>query len=457
MAGETSGGFSGNTFPNVAGIIAEYNPFHNGHAFHIMEAKKRCNASYCIAAISGDFVQRGAPAIFDKYARTFMALSSGADLVVEMPPHFAVSSAEDFASCGIALLDAMGVVSHVCFGSECGDTAAIMEAADILAKEPEGFSESLKKHAALGLPYPKARQLALSHYLSSCGKPESPASLLSSPNNILGVEYCKALRKRGSSMIPVAVLREGAGYHDKELSGSFSSATGIRKAVFDLYESRARVSPPLPSVPSRSHGDLYEKEQGCAQRGYGDLSSQLPPACLPFLNTATPISANDFSLLLSYRLLELSGQPGGFEIFSDVSPDLALRLKKQVLRFSSFEERITALKTRQYTYTRISRSLLHILLHMTREDMETRKRLGYVSYIRILGFKRESAPLLGAVKRASRLPLITKTADAPRLLPPDALKQFNQDLFCSHIYQSVLEQKSHVRPENEYTRSVVIV
>ena len=122
---------------HVAGVIAEYNPFHNGHAFHIREAKKRCGASYCIAVMSGDFVQRGGPAIFDKYARTRMALSAGADLVVEMPPIFALASAEDFAACGIALLHHLGVVTHVCFGSECGDTDPLMELARILTGEPE--------------------------------------------------------------------------------------------------------------------------------------------------------------------------------------------------------------------------------------------------------------------------------------------------------------------------------
>lgn len=458
MAGKNTDSFSENILGNVVGIIAEYNPFHNGHAFHIREAKKYCHAPYCIAVMSGDFVQRGGPAIFDKYVRTSMALLSGADLVVEMPPYFAVSGAEDFASCGIALLDCLGVVSHVCFGSECGDTDSLMQLADILAKEPRELSESLKKHAALGLPYPKARQLALSHYLAFCGKSSSLASLLSYPNNTLGVEYCKALLKSDSSIVPAAILRQGAGYHDEKLSGNLSSATAVRKAIFDRYESKIKPSHLPDHAQSQTHGAFSEEEQDClSQENYPDLSSQLPGDCLKFINTATPVSINDFSLLISYRLLELSGQPEGFETFADVSGDLSLRLKKQILDFASFEDRIAALKTRQYTYTRVSRSLMHILLHMTENDMRARKQSGYASYIRILGFRRESAPLLKAVKRAAKLPLITKTADAPRILSADVLRQFNQDLFCSHIYQSVLEQKSHVRPKNEYTRSVIIL
>lgn len=451
MTEKISNAFSANEPGNVVGIIAEYNPFHNGHAFHIREAKKRCGASYCVIVMSGDFVQRGSPAIFDKYTRTSMALSSGADLVIELPPCFAVSAAEDFASCGIALLDSLGVISHVCFGSECGDTAALKNLADILVREPEDFLAPLKKLTASGLSYPKARETALAHYLSLQGKPKSMASLLSSPNNILGVEYLKALSKRGSSITPVAILREGAGYHDDNLFCGFSSAAAIRKAVFHSLEER-------PKTPCRKSGHLHKENQDhIPKENRDDFSGQVPPACLELINTSTPISINDFSLLLSYRLLELSSQGGGLETFAGVSPDLALRLSKQVLEFASFEDRIAALKTRQYTYTRISRSLLHILLNMTKEDIQNRKQCGFASYIRILGFRRAASPLLSAIKKASRLPLITKTADAPNILPPDVLIQFNQDLFCSHIYQSVLEQKSLMRPANEYTRSVVIL
>lgn len=430
---------------HVVGIIAEYNPFHNGHAFHIQEAKRLCSASYCIVVMSGDFVQRGQPAIFDKYVRTFMALSSGADLVVEMPPAFALAGAEDFASCGIALLDSLGVVSHVCFGSECGTTSPLMELARILVQEPKPFQAEMKRLVSSGLSYPKARQAALSFCLSSCQKPESIASLLSSPNNILGVEYLKAIIRKNSSMVPVTIRRQGAGYHEESLSSEFSSAAAIRRLIFDNFkwsrENAAKCS--APDAP-------FHKMPAA-------LKNQIPLSCLDTVNDAVPINVNDFSLLLSYRLLENSSQPEGLERFADVSPELALRMSKYILHFSSFEERIAALKTRQYTYTRISRCLMHILLNMTKEDIDARKRTGYASSIRILGFCRDSAPLLGAVKRGSKLPLVTKTADAPRILSQDALKQFQQDLFCSHVYQSVAEQKSRTRSKNEYTRSVIIV
>lgn len=432
----------------VTGIIAEYNPFHNGHAFHIQEAKRLCNASCCVVVMSGDFVQRGEPAIFDKYARTFMALSSGADLVVEMPPAFALASAEDFAACGVALLESMGIVSHLCFGSECGRIAPLMDLARILALEPEPFRETLRREATSGLSYPKARQKALAQYLASRQMSTDPASLLSSPNNTLGVEYLKALLKQDSPIIPVTIARQGAGYHDQCLSAEYSSATAIRKRIFELYQCRehntARHGVPAPDAPGQNAPDWA-------------LQTQVPSSCLETIRTAVPVCTDDFSLLLSYRLLELSQQAAGLDGFADVSPELALRIARHTLNFSSFEERIADIKTRQYTYTRISRCLMHILLNITHANMDSRKRLGYGAYLRILGFRRDSAPLLGEIKRCSRLPIVTKTADAPRILSPQALESFNHDLFCSHMYQSVVQQKTCMRPKNEYTRSLVIV
>jgi len=427
----------------VAGIIAEYNPFHNGHGYLIQEAKRLSNAPYCVVAMSGDFVQRGEPAVFDKYARTYMALAAGADLVVELPPAFALASAEDFASCGISLLDSLGVVSHVCFGSECGSLSPLMDLARILASEPEPFQASLRQETALGQSYPKARQTALSRYLSSCQKQEDTSALLAFPNNILAVEYLKALIRSHSSMTPVTISRKGAGYHDETLGFGFSSATAIRKIIFDQY----REHPPVPGQDAPlSCGGLTEA-----------LKDQMPPCCLETAAAAVPLNANDFSLLLSYRLLEHFGDPQELCRFADVSPDLARRISRQTYSFSSFDQRAAALKTRQYTYTRISRCLMHILLNLTREDIDARKRMGYVTSIRILGFRKNASPLLSAVKRGARLPLVTKTADAPRILSPHALSQFQQDLFCSHVYQAAAEQKCGLRPKNEYTRSVIIV
>lgn len=428
----------------VVGIVAEYNPFHNGHAYQIQEAKRLSGAKHCIVVMSGDFVQRGAPAIFDKYTRTEMALLGGADLVIEIPPMFAVSSAEDFAGCAVSLLDHLKIVSHLCFGCECGDTGPLMKAAQILCEEPEVFRTVLREGLKTGLSFPQARMKALkSLSLGSDYSEILSENVLSAPNNILGVEYCKALIWRESSIIPFTIKRRGNDYHDTLLSSCemdkaetcFSSASALRKALEDFYGSSDCSSWKLEPL----------------------LRKNVPESVWELANEYAPVFPDDFSALLSCRLLELQSQNADLTDFEDVSEELAARMKHRILDFSTYENRIEGLKTKQYTYTRVSRSLVHILLNITREEIMFRKGHDYISCFRVLGFKRDSASLLTAIKKATRLPLITKTADAANFLDEEALKEFYRDLLCSHVYQSVAGLKKGNRKTNEYTQPVIIL
>lgn len=222
----------------TAGIIAEYNPFHNGHRYQIEELRARTGADFVIIAMSGDFVQRGEPAVFDKYTRTRMALNAGADLVLELPAAFATSSAEDFAACGVALFDKLGVVDLLCFGSECGDVTALEPVARLLAKEPEGYGKLLQERLSKGDSFPKAREWAVTEWMKREINTDGAdmQALLSSPNNILGIEYMKALIRRGSSIDPYTIQRNGQGYNDSDIDAvadgqGFASASAIRKAL----------------------------------------------------------------------------------------------------------------------------------------------------------------------------------------------------------------------------------
>lgn len=444
------------SLPSVSavGIIAEYNPFHNGHAYQLKKAMELSGADYCIAAISGDFVQRGGPAVFDKYTRAVMALEAGADLVVELSPIFASSSAEDFAACGVALLDALGVVSHLCFGSESGNLAELSAAADLLAEEPEEYQQTLRQYLKEGYTFPQARAAALSSY--DCNiDPE----LLNQPNNTLGIEYLKSLKKRNSAITPITIKRMGSGYHEAAIAPDqpMASATAIR-AVLEA-QTASVPNPSTLEVDPESLQSIISNDFGDSDRPSGSdllLASQMPPAALNLARTRLPLTADDFSVLLSLRLLELDRRGTDLGQFLDVSPELAQRIRRQVLDFSSISSRIQNLKTRQYTYTRISRSLFHILLNMTEDDAIRRKQRGYASYIRVLGFRRESATLLGAIKKASALPLITKTADASKILSENAFSDFQRDLYCSHLYQAVYQAKTGQALPNEYTHSVII-
>ncbi len=435
---------SGN-FP-VVGIIAEYNPFHNGHAYQIARAKELSGADACIVVMSGDFVQRGAPAVFDKYTRAAMALTSGADLVLEMPAVFATSSAEDFAACGVALLRRLGVITHLCFGSECGDIDLLSRIADLLAREPAGYADALREQLRKGMTFPEAREVAFLQYLESGDSSiwaaaaggdvpnrtygmEQLSQVLSSPNNILGIEYCKALSRQSSSITPITVTRAGSGYHDVELTDGFASATGIRRTLRQL------------------HPDDWAAE----------LKHQMPGEVLSMLAGSLPLTSEDFSPLLNAALLQLVHQKIPLSGYADVSGELETRILSMLLEFGSFEERIQRLKTKQYTYTRISRALLHLMLGIKKTDIEAGRALDYAPYARVLGFRRDSAVLLTRIKKQSEIPLVTKTADAANCLTPAAYEMIQQDFVCSHMYSSVWNGRYQRPVPNEFSRQIVIV
>ena len=229
---------------NVIGIIAEYNPFHNGHAYQIAHVRKNLHADYIVVAASGDYVQRGEPALLDKYTRARMALSSGADLVLELPVLWSTASAELFADAGISLFEKTGCVNGICFGAESGDLALLRRIADVLADEPADLKASLKHNLKSGNTFPKAREAALLSYFADAAdqdgalpvSTETLSSLLASPNNILALEYLKSLRRRASSITPYLLKREGAAYHETSIRSGASevpaSASAIRHTLF---------------------------------------------------------------------------------------------------------------------------------------------------------------------------------------------------------------------------------
>ncbi|MCI8659413.1 MAG: nucleotidyltransferase family protein [Lachnospiraceae bacterium] len=418
------------------GIIAEYNPFHNGHLHQLHMLRSLTGADYVITAISGDFVQRGKPAIYDKYTRTRMALLAGVDLVLELPVCFATGSAMDFASCGVALFDRLGIVDWLGFGSESGDCDLLFKAAYLLEKDPEEFAQTLQTLLRQGLSFPQARATAFRQYLSRT-EPDlgDVTSLISSPNNILGIEYLRALIRRGSSIKPVTIRRIGQDYHGTDPVGrdTAASASAIRKAIRE--ENSDMVSHQVPKA----------------------VSELLSSKCF-----GTPVFSDDLTALINSRILELSNPSRSvnrcpFEAYADMSLELAARLQRNVLNFATFTGRILQLKTRGYTYTRISRALLHLLLGITAEETSHYREKDYVCYARILGFRRQAAPLLSQLKQSSSLPLITKTARAHKVLDPDGLAMLQMDFHASHLYQSMVFAKTGQTMPNEYTQSVIVL
>lgn len=429
----------------VVGLITEYNPFHNGHKYHIEKSKEVTGADYVIAVMSGNFVQRGAPAITNKYARSMMAINNGVDLVFELPVCYATGSAQYFALGAVALLSRLGIVDFLCFGSECGDIKVLKDAADLFLKSPKDYENLLYTYIKEGYSYPAARAKAAGHTLSS-GENEKDAGMLkiiSEPNNILGIEYMRALRQINSPIKPATIKRHKAGYHDitldiasSEASGedseiSISSATAIRTVL-----EKADAFNNLPAVKS-----------SVPERVYDYLSDNL--------NFEYPITVEDFASIIKYKLLSESKED--LAAYLDLSPDLADRIKNTDIINCNILQLSQKLKTKNITLTRVNRALIHVLLNIRRETFSEFIGNDIVYYARILGMKREASHLVRKIKKQGDVPVITKVADAFRQVADTGMKMLSQDIFAAHLYDQIVYEKFGTVIPNEYKHGVFIL
>ncbi len=425
----------------VVGLIAEYNPFHNGHLHHITKAKELTGADYAVVIMSGDYVQRGVPAIMPKRLRAEMALKSGASAVFELPVCYATGSAELFAEGAVSFFDHLGVVDSICFGSECNDLDGLQTIADVLLEEPEEYRIELRKHLKNGVSYPHARQAALSAYMSM----ENYSILLNDPNNILGVEYLKALKKLNSSMKPYTIKRHGAHYHDETLHPVNSSASAIR-SLLAYSGSMVHTESPETFENSTFHHLL------------GALEDQVPSDCLELLKdyhrVKYPVYQNDFSLLLKYKLLNKT--PETLTMYMDVSQDLANRISGQLNNYFNYKQYCELLKTRELTQTRINRSLLHIMLGIKKDTVTLYLEEGAHAYAHLLGFRKDSEKVISAVAKQSRIPLLTKLYDTD-FLSDTGRRMLTQDILASNLYNSVVTDKYKTAYENEYHQAIIKV
>lgn len=419
----------------IAGVIAEYNPFHNGHHYQLEQIREKTGADYIVIAMSGDFLQRGVPAIVDKYARTRMALSAGADLVIELPSVWATASAEYFARAGILLFQKLGNVTHLCFGAECDDPDLLLSVSSLLSQEDAAYRNFLSQNLKKGLSYPAARSRAL---LSAAGNDPVLSKrlpqielLLESPNNILAIEYLKALQQTSASpeaITPVLIPRKGDGYHTSDIHSDLASATAIRKALFAGHCAR-ELSASMPESTIRIL-EAYQKEH-------------------PLLDE------NSTSQMLAYRLFSLSGKE--LDHFADCSHDLSNRICNQLVQYQNVQQFTSLLKTKELTYSRISRVLLHILLNIQYRDYDFGKSLDWIPYIRILGFRKCSGALLSGIKKEASVPLITKVADASSILDSNAYSFFQKDLFAADLYRQLMIANGSSIPKTEFTQGLILV
>ena len=405
----------------ILGIVSEYNPFHNGHIHHLQVSKQLTKTDFTVAVMSGNFVQRGDTALVDKWTRTEMALKSGIDLVIELPTVYALSSAENFADGAVKILNSLGVVDFISFGSEIGEITPLLEVANILYKEPKEFSSLITTQLRSGLSYPKAREIALSQFFGSSQK---YSSIVSNPNNILGVEYLKSLKKHRSHIRPLTIKRDYADYNSKQEKNGIASATAIRTMI----QNGKNVHRVIPY-------ESYELLEKCKEEG------KIIPSLAVF-------EKEIIYTLRKMTLSEIADLP-------DVSEGLENRIKAAANNVNTLDELIANIKSKRYTQSRIQRILLYALLNITQKDINQSKRV--TPYIRVLGFNKHGKRIISAIAAANpKLKIIVSVKKFLENSNDNVLKNMiSKDILATNIY--TLGYKKNSIANLDFTHKVVEV
>ena len=407
----------------VLGIIAEYNPFHNGHLYQIEEAKKQTGADYVVAIMSGNFAQRGNTSLVNKWVKTEMALRNGVDLVIELPTVYSISSAENFAEGAIKILDSLKIVDTLCFGTETADFAALNNIANVLFNEPKEYISMLNHELGKGVSYPKARESALMMYLNDIKR---YANILSGSNNILAIEYLKALKKLKSNMKPFSVQRKKVYYNDEKIVDEFASSTAIRKLVArQQYDEIRKV------MPTSSYMLLKEE----IKRG----------------NFVIDMAKYEKEILYNLRKMTVK------EIaeLQDVTEGLEFAIKNAANSCNNILDLMNIVKSKRYTQTRIQRILLYVLLGITKKDMANAKKI--IPYTRILGFNKKGRDLLTDICRYnSKINMVTSVKKFMDTNINKNLKEMlEKDIFATNVYTLGYEYNSLANLD--YTNKIVVV
>ncbi len=384
----------------ILGLITEYNPFHNGHLRHLEISKQLSNCKYSIAVMSGNFVQRGDTSIVNKWIKTEMALKNGVDLVIELPTLYALSSAENFADGAIKILDELGLVDYVSFGSEIGDINPLNEIASILYKEPKELSQMINANVRTGLPYAKARELALEKYY---GNSKRINNIIDSPNNILGIEYLKSLKKHRSQIIPITIKRDYSDYNSTKEKSGIASATAIRTMI----ENKKNIH---YVVPFETY-ELFDQEKEAGR-------------------IVKNLSCFEKEIIYMFRKMSLQE----IAALPDVSEGLENRIKAAVSKYSTLDKVIEEIKTKRYPQSRIQRIMLYALLDITEKDIAMSKKV--TPYVRVLGFNQNGKRIISTIAKGN--PKVELVTSVRKFLDGSAntnlKKMLQKDILASNIY-----------------------
>ena len=434
----------------INAIIAEYNPLHKGHEYLINKGKEITGADYTIVVMSGNYVQRGEPAVMDKSIRTEAALLSGADLVIELPLYYSIASAENFAKGAVALIDKLGCVDNLVFGSETDNIELLYDIASLSLDYEMDLYELISKYMAEGNSYPKAQGLAITDIITKLendGKEKYPmlsvydkndiAEILSAPNSTLAVCYIKSIISLGSDLNPVAVARITSDHNDLSLGALSSSA--VRKEFSEKnYE-------PLKDQLSQ---DVYELYAENVEKNY-------------------PIRVDDYSDILLYKLRSLVYGNGArlkaqgvlaLTEYLDVSEELAGRIINCLPEYRNFTQFVAILKTKSITYSHISRALMHIILDIKKSNAQKYIANDFSLYARILGFFKESSEILSIVDQNSEIPIVSKLADAEDYIEdPLVLKLLFETINASELYTGIAASRFGCEFVSELSQRIVII
>ncbi len=405
----------------VLGIIAEYNPFHNGHLYHLDTSKKITGCDYTVAIISGNFTQRGSTSVIDKWSKTKMAFQNGVDLVIELPVLYSISSSENFADGAIKILNSLEIIDYLSFGSETPDITVLDSIADILCNEPKDYKKLLTTELDKGLSFPKARENALLDYIKNTNTFENDKQdfeeykkALSSPNNILGIEYLKALKKYNSSIKPVCISRFATDYNSSDFSGSIASATAIRELIKNKDFNSIKTV-----IPENSYSVLMD----CINSGH----------IVPDLNC--------FEKELIYTLRKMSTEE--ISNLPDVSEGLEFSIKKAANSCNTINEFLDIVKSKRYTVTRLQRILLYALLNISKEDMQLSKQIEK-PYVRILGFNDNGKKLVSEI--ATKHPELKIITSVKKFIDTNSNKDlqvlFDKDVLATDVYSLAFKNNS---------------
>lgn len=402
----------------ILGLIVEYNPFHNGHLYHLNKSKEITKATHTLAVMSGSFLQRGEPALFDKYTRAEMAVKNGVDLVIELPTLYSCQSAEIFSHGAIATLNSLNCINSICFGSEEGNIHTLKIISKILVDEPDEFKVLLKKYLDDGLVFPTARSKALYNYINTNNlidiTEDKLQNILNSSNNILGIEYIKSLIKLNSDIKPFTINRIASEYNSCDIDSDICSATAIRhnlKNNLNLNNIENVVpKPTLITIKNKIQDEFY------------------PMFDSMFYDLLRNSVIRDFENLNNYF---------------DVNEGIENKIYSNIFSSNSLDELISSTKSKRYTMTKIKRTLNNILLGIKREDVLSTKDATFIPYIRVLAFNDKGREILRKIKDSSDVEIITKFSKISHIDNPLFNTLIKYDIKSSNIYNLLYYKNNH--------------